>query len=164
MEASTATTSPPSRISGVTFENDTLVDDQPGSLYVAIPNGPGASGNQITDVTVRNSILYEPSGNPPIDQGTQPVTSMPPDVGMNSLISGPGWAGSPISAPDAAPASTPTPPSHTPPRPPAGPSFSGGTAPAQAQAPAHSRSPAAHRSRPASDIVRAPAPPMLASG
>ena len=60
MEASAATTSPPSRISGVTFENDTLVDDQPGYLYVAIPNGPGASGNQITDVSVINSILYEP--------------------------------------------------------------------------------------------------------
>ena len=61
----TSTTSPPSRVSGVTIENDTLVDDQPGYLYVAIPNGPGASGNQITDVTVRNSILYEPSGNRP---------------------------------------------------------------------------------------------------
>ena len=95
MEASTATTSPPSCISGVTFANDTLVDDQPGSLYVALPNGPGASGNQITDVTVRNSILYEPSGNPPIAVGSgPPVVDQPPDVVMNSLISGPGWAGS----------------------------------------------------------------------
>lgn len=95
LEASDRTTSPPSLVSGVTIENDTLVDDQPGSLYTSVPNGPGASGNQITDVSVINSILYEPSGNHPINVSPgPPVFSPPPDVVMNSLISGPDWAGS----------------------------------------------------------------------
>ena len=94
MEASDHTSSSPCIISGVTIENDTFVDDQPGSLYVAIPNGNGASGNQITGVTVRNSIFYEPSGDSPIATGSSPVLSIPPDTITNSLISGPGWAGS----------------------------------------------------------------------
>ncbi len=94
LEGANVTSSSPSRVSSVTIENDTLVDEQPGSLYVAVPNGPGASGNQVTDVTVRNSILYEPSGTRPIYVSSQPVVSQPPDVVMNSLISGPGWAGS----------------------------------------------------------------------
>ncbi|MGO9972231.1 MAG: choice-of-anchor Q domain-containing protein [Solirubrobacteraceae bacterium] len=95
LEASDRTTSPPSLVSGVTIENDTLVDDQPGSLYTSVPNGPGASGNQITDVSVINSILYEPSGNNPINVTPgPPVFSPPPDLVMNSLISGPDWAGS----------------------------------------------------------------------
>ena len=81
--------SPPSRVSAVTIENDTLVNEQQGSLFVA---SPGATGNQITDVTVRNSILYEPSGFPPIAE-TGPVPNQRPDVLTNSLISGPGWAG-----------------------------------------------------------------------
>ncbi len=60
-----STTSPPSRISGVTIENDTIVNDQGNAgLFHSVPNKPGASGNQITDVTVRNSILYEPVGIP----------------------------------------------------------------------------------------------------
>ena len=86
------TASSPSRVSGLTIENDTLVNDGTGNLYVSVPNGPGASGNQVTDVTVRNSILYDPSGTA-IAQRTQPVLQPPPDVVMNSLISGPGWAG-----------------------------------------------------------------------
>ena len=86
------TTSPPSRVSAVTFENDTFVNDQTGSLFVAIPNGTGASGNQISGVIVRNSILFMPSGEA-ISQGGSPVVNQPPDVVTNSLISGPGWAG-----------------------------------------------------------------------
>lgn len=87
------TTLPPSRVSAVTIENDTFVNDQPGSLFVSIPNGPSANGNQISDVVIRNTILYEPFGTP-IAQGNQPVFNQPPDVVMNSLVSGPGWAGS----------------------------------------------------------------------
>ena len=94
LEGGNGTSFPLSRVSAVTIENDTLVDDQPGSLYVSVPNGPGASGNKVTDVTVRNSILYEPSGTPPIYVSSGPVVSTPPDVVMNSLISGTGWAGS----------------------------------------------------------------------
>ena len=95
LEGGRATSSPPNRISGVTIENDTLVDDQPGSLYDSIPNGSGASGNQVTDVSVINSILYEPSGNHPIYVSSgPPVVNQPPNVVMNSLISGPDWAGS----------------------------------------------------------------------
>jgi hypothetical protein len=86
------TSSPPTRLSAVTIENDTLVSDGPGSLFDAIPNGPGATGNQITGVVVRNSILYDPFGTP-IVQGTTPLLQQPPDVVTNSLISGPGWAG-----------------------------------------------------------------------
>jgi hypothetical protein len=92
MQGGSTTTSPPSRVSSVTIENDTIVDDQPGSLFIAIPNGRGASGNLINDVIVRNSILYEPSGSA-IQEGNQPVLFQPPDVVTNSLISGPGWAG-----------------------------------------------------------------------
>jgi hypothetical protein len=90
METSPLTTSPPSIISGVTFQNDTFVNDQAASLYVAIPNGNGASGNQITDVTVRNSIFYTPSGSP-IATG---FPNQSPDTITNSVISGSGWAGS----------------------------------------------------------------------
>jgi len=89
-----ATSSPPNRISGVTIENDTLVDEQPGYLYVSVPNGPGASGNQVTGVSVINSILHEPSGNHPIYVSSGPPVNLAPDVVMNSLISGPDWAGS----------------------------------------------------------------------
>ena len=91
------TTSPGARVTAVTIENDTFVKDQPansqpGNLFTSSPNGPGASGNQITNVTVRNTILYQPSGFP-IAQQTQPALSQPPDIVTNSLISGPGWAG-----------------------------------------------------------------------
>ena len=91
------TTTCASRVTAVTIENDTLVKDvpassQPGNLFTATPNGPGASGSRITGVIVRNSILYQPFGTP-IAQMTQPVISQPPDVVTNSLISGPGWAG-----------------------------------------------------------------------
>jgi hypothetical protein len=84
MNVGNTTASPPSRVSAVTIENDTLVNDQPGSLLVFSPNQPGASGNH---VIVHNSILYAPSGYP-IDRGGRP-----PDVLTNSLISDPGWAG-----------------------------------------------------------------------
>jgi Divergent InlB B-repeat domain len=87
------TTSPPSCISGVTIENDTIVNNQGNDgLLGSYPNINGASGNQITNVTVRNSIFYEPTGTsfifgmPPLGQH--------PDVVMNSLISGSGWTGS----------------------------------------------------------------------
>jgi len=87
------TTSPPSRISGVTIENDTIVDDLGNTtLFAAHPNGSGASGNQITGVTVRNSIFYEPFGTP-IFVTLGPLVNLAPDVLTNSLISGPGWAG-----------------------------------------------------------------------
>ena len=87
------TTTCASRVTAVTIENDTFVKDvpatiQPGNLFTA---GPGASGNRITGVIVRNSILYWPSGTP-IAQQTQPF-NQPPDVVTNSLISGPGWGG-----------------------------------------------------------------------
>jgi hypothetical protein len=87
LQGGNSTSSSPSSVSNVTIENDTLVDDQPGTLFSAVPNGPGASGNQITGVTVRNTILWDPNGTP------IPVYTQPPDVVMNSLISGPGWAG-----------------------------------------------------------------------
>ena len=87
------TSSPPSRVSGVTIENDTFVGDQSGNLFAALPNGPGASGNQITGVTVRNSILYEPLGMP-IYVSSGPLVNQPPDVVMNSLIIGSGWGAS----------------------------------------------------------------------
>ncbi|MGZ4307848.1 MAG: InlB B-repeat-containing protein [Gaiellaceae bacterium] len=91
------TTTCASRVAAVTIENDTFVKDepatvQPGNLFTAIPNGPGAGGNRITNVIVRNSILYWPSGTP-IGQQTQPVLNQAPDVVTNSLVSGPGWAG-----------------------------------------------------------------------
>jgi hypothetical protein len=89
MAGDTTTSSPPSRVSAVTIENDTFVNEQQGSLLVAVP---GASGNQITGVTIRNSILWEPSGAPPITL-TGPVPNHRPDVVTNSLISGPDWAG-----------------------------------------------------------------------
>lgn len=89
MAGGDTTSSPPSRVSAVTVENDTFVNEQQGSLLVAVP---GAAGNQITDLTVRNSILYDPSGAPPIAL-TGPVPNHRPDVVTNSLISGPDWAG-----------------------------------------------------------------------
>ena len=90
------TTSCASRVSAVTIESDTFVDDQPANLqpgnpFVSVPNGPGASGNRITGVIFRNSILYWPFGSP-IQQYSNPLT-LPPDVVANSLISGPGWVG-----------------------------------------------------------------------
>jgi Divergent InlB B-repeat domain len=92
LEGGNTTSSPPSRVSGVTIENDTFVNDQSGTMFAALPNGPGASGNQITDVSIRNSIFSEPSGNP-IYVSPGPIVNQAPDVVMNSLISGPGWAG-----------------------------------------------------------------------
>ncbi len=82
-----------SRVSAVTIENDTFVKDvpdtgEPGNLFTA---GSDASGNRITGVVVRNSIFYWPSGRPIASPG-QPF-GQPPDIVTNSLISGPGWAG-----------------------------------------------------------------------
>jgi List-Bact-rpt repeat protein len=91
-----STTSPPSSISGVTIENDTIVNNQGNAgLFHSVPNRPGASGNQITDVTVRNTILYEPFGIPIfVSAGSMGGgVNLAPDVLTNSLISGPGWAG-----------------------------------------------------------------------
>ena len=92
LSAANGTSSPPNRISGVVIANDTLIADQAGSgsVFASVPNGPGASGNQITDVVIRNSILYVPSGSAIND--LKPLNQLP-DVVMNSLISGPGWAG-----------------------------------------------------------------------
>jgi hypothetical protein len=91
------TTTCASRVTAVTIENDTIVDDepanlQPGNPFMSIPNGLGASGNQITDVTIRNSIIYEPFGTP-IFVTSEPVVNLAPDVLTNSLITGVGWAG-----------------------------------------------------------------------
>lgn len=91
-----STTPLPSRISGVTIENDTIVNNLGNAgLFSSVPNGPGASGNQITNVTVRNSILYEPFGIPifvsPGMNGGE--VNLAPDVLTNSLVSGPAWAG-----------------------------------------------------------------------
>jgi hypothetical protein len=86
------TTVPTSSVSGVAIENDTLVNDGSGSLLELIPNGSGATGNQITGVVVRNTILWDPNGMP-ISEGSQPYNQAP-DAVANSLISGPGWAGS----------------------------------------------------------------------
>ena len=82
----------PSSVSGLAIENDTLVEDGTGSVLNLIPNGEGVSGNEITRVTVRNAILWDPNGTP-ITTGSQPVYNQAPDAVMNSLISGPGWAG-----------------------------------------------------------------------
>jgi hypothetical protein len=86
------TTACASRVSGVTIENDTFVDDQPGDLFIATPNGPGASGSAISGVIVRNSIFSTPSGSPFYVTGP-PLVDQAPDTVMNSLVSGPGWAG-----------------------------------------------------------------------
>ncbi len=83
------TSSPPSRVSTVTIENDTFVNEQQGFLFAA---NPGAPGNLITDVTVRNSIFYEPSGKP-IYVSAGPQVNLAPDILTNSLISDLGWAG-----------------------------------------------------------------------
>jgi Divergent InlB B-repeat domain len=90
------TSSPPSSVSSVTIENDTLVNDGTGALFISNPNDQsGVSGNTITGVIVRNSILYERFGTSPILQGGGGgVVNQRPDVVMNSLITGPGWAGS----------------------------------------------------------------------
>jgi hypothetical protein len=95
IEGGQYTTSSPSKVAGVTIENDTLVDDGNGNLMQMLPNGEGASGNQITGVVIRNTIMWDPSGTP-IGAGTVDggIALQPPDVVMNSLISGPGWAGS----------------------------------------------------------------------
>jgi len=58
----------------------------------AVPNGPAVRGNQITDVILRNSILYNSSGTSPLVIAGA-VPNHRPDVLTNSLISGPGWAG-----------------------------------------------------------------------
>jgi Divergent InlB B-repeat domain len=99
IQGGNTTSSPPNRVSGVTIENDTFVndlvsDEQQQTMFVAVPNGKiGVSGNQITDVSVINSTFYEASGNPIWVSGP-PLVSQPPDVVMNSFISGPDWAGS----------------------------------------------------------------------
>ncbi|MGZ4371764.1 MAG: InlB B-repeat-containing protein [Gaiellaceae bacterium] len=98
IQGGNTTTATPNRVSGVTIENDTFVNDlvnneQQQTMFVAIPNEPGASGNQITDVSVINSIFYEPSGNP-IWVSSEGLVSQPPDVVKKSFISGPLWAGS----------------------------------------------------------------------
>ena len=92
MRGGSTTTSPPSRVSAVTIENDTFVDDQAGTLFISLPNGPAASGNSINDVIVRHTILYEPPGRP-IYVTNSGLINLAPDVLTNSLISDPGWAG-----------------------------------------------------------------------
>jgi hypothetical protein len=83
------TSSSPSSVSGLTIENDTLVNDGTGMLVSLLANPQGTSGNQITGVIVRNTIMYDPTGVP-IDQGN---LDEPPDEVTNSLIWGPAWAG-----------------------------------------------------------------------
>jgi len=83
------TTSPPSHVSSVTVENDTLAEDASSGFLLDLVS---EKGNSVTAVTVRNTILYELSGSSPIAEGG-PGNERPPDVLMNSLISGPGWAG-----------------------------------------------------------------------
>jgi hypothetical protein len=83
------TSSSPSSVSGLTIENDTLVDDGTGMLLSLLPNPQGTSGNQITGVIVGNTIMYDPTGVP-IDHGN---LDQPPDEVTNSLIWGPAWAG-----------------------------------------------------------------------
>jgi Right handed beta helix region/Divergent InlB B-repeat domain len=74
-----------------TIENDTLVNKQPGTLLSALPAAPGTPP---TNVTIRNSILYDPPGWQPIaEPNTSPYPVHLPDVVTNSLISGPDWAG-----------------------------------------------------------------------
>lgn len=85
-----------SGVSGVTIENDTLVNDTGAAGLLS--EFPGAGGNYITGVVLRNTILYDPNGMP-IAHGTfgQPpnvAVAQAPDGVANSLISGPGWAGS----------------------------------------------------------------------
>ncbi len=92
LEGGNTTTSPVSRVAGVTIENDTLVNLQPNngySLFVSVPNGSGASGNQISGVTVRNSVLYQPLGY----QVIQSQDAQPPDGVINSLVTGSEYAG-----------------------------------------------------------------------
>jgi hypothetical protein len=86
------TASSPGSASAVTIENDTFVNYGGGSIFVLVLNQPGANGN---DVIIRNSILYNSSSSAasPIAEGG-PGNSLPPGVVANSLISGPGWAGS----------------------------------------------------------------------
>lgn len=94
VSAGDLTGSSPSRVTGLTVQNDTLVDDRPSALLTLIPNEPPATGNQITDVTVRNTILWAPNGIPIPTGWSGPVYLQPPSTVMNSLISGPDWAGS----------------------------------------------------------------------
>ncbi|MGO9972230.1 MAG: choice-of-anchor Q domain-containing protein [Solirubrobacteraceae bacterium] len=95
IEGGDLTTSSPSKVMGVTIENDTLVDAAAGNLLTEIPNAHGVTGNTINGVTIRNTIMWEPNGTPigtgVTDNGL--IALQPPDVVMNSLISGPGWAG-----------------------------------------------------------------------
>jgi hypothetical protein len=90
MNGGDVSTPPHSMVSSVTIENDTFVNDSTGSLLDLVPNNPGGSGNDVTGVTVRNSILYEASGSSAVGAGGG---EKPPGILMNSLVSGPGWAG-----------------------------------------------------------------------
>ncbi len=80
--AGNVTSLPPSSVSAVTIENDTLVNDGTGALFISNPNDePGVVGNTITGVIVRNSILYDPFGTSPILQGPgPPVVNQPPTL------------------------------------------------------------------------------------
>ena len=75
--------------SPVTIENDTFVNEEQASLFVTVATQSGVSGN---NAIVRNSIFYSPTGPSPIYVGG-PGNSTAPEVLTNSLISGPGWAG-----------------------------------------------------------------------
>ncbi|HLY49567.1 MAG TPA: choice-of-anchor Q domain-containing protein [Solirubrobacteraceae bacterium] len=87
--------SPPSGVSGVTIENDTLVNTAPGGPAWLLSEGSGSAGNYITGVVIRNTILWSPNGTPiPTGMVGPGIYAQRPEVVTNSLISGPGWAGS----------------------------------------------------------------------
>jgi Divergent InlB B-repeat domain len=91
------TTTCASRVTAVTIENDTLVETGTEHGDELLAEFPGARGNYISGVVLRNTIFYDPNGMP-IASGTfgQPpnvATAQPPDVVANSLIWGPAAAG-----------------------------------------------------------------------
>lgn len=97
IQGGNTTTTPISRVSGVTIFNDTLIktvpaETNPAALLTVTPNGPGASGNAINDFMVCNTILYAPNGTA-INQLTGVVVNQLPDVMTNSLISDASLAG-----------------------------------------------------------------------
>ena len=85
------TSSPPSRVSAVTIENDTFVNEQ---TRVSLPRSRTDPARAATRSPTSSSATRSSTSRPATRRSPRWAgANQPPDVVTNSLISGPGWAG-----------------------------------------------------------------------
>ena len=76
-------------VSGVTIENDTLIDTSTSAASYLLSESASSTSDRITGVVVRNTLFYDPAGQP-IQQTSAPVPLQAPDSLVTSLLWGTG--------------------------------------------------------------------------